>query len=77
MQDLPKWEYQFVGFMLDKKTADISEHTLNREGENGWEIVAVMDGEHYRSRLARDTHEAIEAVTFVRSISDLKPGTQI
>jgi|HubBroStandDraft_1064217.scaffolds.fasta_scaffold654027_1 hypothetical protein len=46
MQDLPKWEYRFVGFMLDKKTADVSEHTLNREGENGWEIVAIMDGEH-------------------------------
>ncbi len=44
---MPKWEYQFVGFTLDKKTEDISEHALNREGENGWEIVAIIDGSQH------------------------------
>lgn len=47
MRDLPKWEYKFVGFMLDKKTVDISEHALNTAGEDGWEIVSIMDGGNY------------------------------
>jgi hypothetical protein len=46
MADLTKWEYKFIGFMFGKNSDNnaTSENLLNFQGDEGWEIVTLMDG---------------------------------
>lgn len=46
MMHLNTWEYKLVGLSIeDGRTAAISERVLNALGEDGWEAVAIVDGD--------------------------------